>query len=125
VNIDPRIYELKSTLSQACNMPVFFQLAPVNARNPYAVLELQSAEQIRSETQKTNWQAGFVVSIYTASDSDCIAAIDSAIEATDRKVSDYWYFCRVGTVSITANYLDKSALWVATAGFTVQWTIPK
>jgi hypothetical protein len=125
MNLDPRIYELKSAIATACNLPTFLQLAPPNVRTPYAVLEFQSAEQVQSGTKTTNWQASFLVSINSTSDTECIRALDSVVSELDRKKSAQWYFCRVGTVNVSANYLDKAALWAATVSLTVQWTIPE
>jgi len=123
MNIDPRIYELKSAIANACNLATYFQLAPPNARTPYAVIEFQSAEQVQSATKTTNWQASFTITILTKSDTECIQTLDVVVNELDRKKSNQWYFCRVGTVSISANYLDKATLWVASVSLTVQWTL--
>jgi len=123
MNISNRIYALKSLVQQACGVPVYFQLAPRDVFMSYAVIDLQTIEQVRSATKATNWQASINITIYATSDTDCLTFIDQCVSAVDRAQSESWYFCRVGSVSISANYLDKSATWAAAAAVTLQWTI--
>jgi hypothetical protein len=123
MNISRRIYDLKTIAADSMGVPCYFQLAPINSYIPYAVLDLQSVEQVRSATQSTNWQAGFNLTVFAANDTDCLSFLDSIVDGLDRKQSDSWYFCRVSSVSVSANYLDKSATWSAAVGLIVQWTI--
>lgn len=122
MNISERIYALKSLVNQACGLPAYFQLAPQNVALPYAVIDLQTVEQVRSATKTTNWQASINLTLYATSDTDCLAFLDSCVSAIDRAQSASWYFCRVGSVSVAANYLDKSATWAAAVALTLQWT---
>lgn len=122
MNVSARIYAIKGLVAQACGLPAYFQLAPQNVALPYAVIDLQSAEQVRSTTKSNNWQASISLTLYASSDTDCLAFLDSCVSAIDRAQSEFWYFCRVGSVSVVANYLDKSATWSAAVAITLQWT---
>lgn len=122
MNITSRIYALKSLVHEACGIPAYFQLAPLNVPLPYAVIDLQTVEQVRSATKTTNWQASINLTIYTGSDTDCLSFLDSCVSVIDRAQNASWYFCRIGSVSVSANYLDKSATWAAAAAITLQWT---
>lgn len=125
MNLASRIYALKQVVQQSTGLMTYLQLAPINTVLPYAVIEIQSVEQSNSVTKGFNWQASINVTLYATSDTDCLAILDSCVTAINRAQSDSWYYAQVGSVSVSANYLDKSATWAAAAAVTLQWTIPK
>jgi hypothetical protein len=123
LNINTTVLNIRSKWATVFPLlPLSLQLAPGNAKPPYAVLRLSSITPNEPTTTYRDWQMTGTFYLFDISDTAIIATTQTLVDAFDRGVITGIDSSLVQSAEIDVNYTDQGALWSSSVPVEFRWT---